>query len=93
MQVYNVNETGVCVVYKPGKVSLAVGRKHVYSVTSGEKGRTHTVVVCVLASGVAIPPLWSTHGNGPVPESMRNGAVPGTLFKYSDNGWITHDIS
>ena len=49
MQVYNVDETGICVVHKPGKVFSAVGRKHVYSLTSGEKGKTHTVVVCVSA--------------------------------------------
>ena len=27
-----------------------------------------------------------------VPESMRNGAVPGTLFKSSENGWISQEI-
>ena len=58
MQVYNVDETGICIVHKPGKVFSAVGRKHVYSVTSGEKGKTHTVVVCVSASGQVIPPLY-----------------------------------
>ena len=92
MQVYNVDETGVCVVHKPGKVFSAVGRKHVYSVTSGERGRTHTVVVCVSASGQTIPPLMIYPRKRAVPESMRNGAVPGTLFKSSDNGWITQDI-
>ena len=27
-----------------------------------------------------------------VPESMRNGAVPGTIFMTSDSGWITQEI-
>ena len=44
MQIYNVDETGITVVQKPGKVFTAVGRKHVYSLTSGERGRTHTYV-------------------------------------------------
>ena len=26
------------------------------------------------------------------PESMQSGAVPGTVFMTSDNGWITQDI-
>ena len=87
MQVFNVDETGICVVHKPGKVFLAVGRKRVYSVTSGEKGKTHTVGVCVSASGHAIPPLMIYPRKQAVPESMRKGAAPGTLFKSSENGW------
>ena len=58
MQVYNIDETGISVVHKPGKIFSAVGRKYVFPffATSGEKGKTHTVVVCVSASGHAIPP-------------------------------------
>ena len=47
MQVYNVDETGISVAHKPGKVLTALGRKHVYSITSGEKGKTHDYSVCV----------------------------------------------
>ena len=92
MQVYNVDETGISVVHKPGKVFSAVGRKHVYSLTSGEKGKTHTVVVCVSASGHAIPPLMIYPRKRVVPESMKIGAVSGTMFMTSDNGWITKEI-
>ena len=92
MQVYNIGETGITVVHKPGKVFSAVGRKHVYALTSSEKGRTHTVVVCASASGHAIPPLMIYPRKRAVPESMQSGAVPGTVFMTSDNGWITQDI-
>ena len=51
-----------------------------HSLTSGEKG---TVVVCVSASGQAIPPLMIYPRKRAVPESLKTGAVPG------DNGWIT----
>ena len=87
MQVYNVDETGITVVHKPGKVFSAVGRKHVYSLTSGEKGKTHTVVACVSASGHAVPPLMIYPRKRAVSESMKVGAVPGTVFTTSDNGW------
>ena len=50
MQIYNIDETGITVVHKPGKVFSELGRKHVYSLTSGERGKTHTVVVCTSAS-------------------------------------------
>ena len=44
MQVYNVDETCITVVHKPGKVFSAVGRKHVYSLTSG---KTYSCGVCL----------------------------------------------
>ena len=92
MQVYNIDETGITVVHKPGKVFSVVGRKHVYSLTSAEKGKTHTVVACVSASGNSIPPLMIYPRKKAVPEGMKIGAVPGTIFMNSDNGWITQDI-
>ena len=39
MLVYNADETGVSVVHKMGKVLAHLGRQHVYSVASGEKGK------------------------------------------------------
>ena len=92
MQVYNIDKTGITVVHKPGKVFSVVGRKHVYSLTSAEKGKTHTVVACVSASGNSIPPLMIYPRKKAVPEGMKIGAVPGTIFMNSDNGWITQDI-
>ena len=41
----------IIVVHKPGEVLAEPGSKKVWFVMSGEKGRTHTVVVCVSASG------------------------------------------
>ena len=63
-----------------------------YSLASGEKGKAHTVVVCVSASGHAIPPFMIYPRKRAVPESMKIGAVPGTIFMTSDNGWITQEI-
>ena len=63
-----------------------------YSLTSAEKGRTHTVVSCVSASGVALPPFIIYPRKRAVPDALKAGALPGTVFKNSDNGWITQDI-
>ena len=63
-----------------------------HSLTSGEKGKTHTVVACVSASGHAIPPLMIYPRKRGIPESMKIGAVPGTIFMTSDNGWIMQEI-
>jgi hypothetical protein len=55
MLIYNIDETGVSVVHKMGKVLAEVVRKMVSSLTSGERGKTHMVITCVSASGFALP--------------------------------------
>ena len=45
------NETGISVVHKPGKVVAELRRRNVYAMTSGDRGKTHTVLSCVSASG------------------------------------------
>jgi len=39
MQIFNVDETGVSIVHKQGKVLAQLGRHHVYAITSAEKGK------------------------------------------------------
>ena len=51
-----------------------------YSLASGEKRKTHTVVVCVSASGHSIPLLTFYPRKHAVPEAARAGAVPGTIL-------------
>ena len=92
MQIFNIDETGISIVHKPSKVICEVGRKHIYSITSAEKGHTHTVVSCVSASGVALPPLMIYPRKKAVPEKLKVGSLPGTIFRNSESGWITQDI-
>ena len=92
MQIYNVDETGVSIVHKPGKIVAEVGHSNVYSITSAEKGKTHTIVTCVSASGYVLPPLMVYPRKKSVPDHLREGAVPNTLFCNSENGWINQDI-
>ena len=70
MQVFNCDETGLSVVHRPGKVVAEVGRRNVYAVTSGEKGKTHTVVSCVSASGYVLPPMRFIHGSSHFQKSL-----------------------
>jgi hypothetical protein len=87
MQIFNVDETGISVVHKPGKVLTELGRRNVWEVTSAERGKTHTVVTCVSASGFSVPPML-IYPRKRLTERLKNGAFPGTLFACSDNGWI-----
>ena len=91
MQIFNIDETGVSVVHKVGKVVAEVGRK-VWSITSGERGKTHTVVTCISASGFVLPPCLIYPRKKAVPENFREGAVPGTLFKSTESGWINQEV-
>ena len=92
MQIYNVDETGVNIVHVPGKVLTEISRKHVYSLTSAEKGRNHTVVICVNAAGSALPPMLIYPRKKPVPEPYQEGAPAGSIFKISENGWINSEL-
>ena len=91
MQIFNIDETGVSVVHKVGKVVAEVGRR-VWSITSGERGKTHTVVTCLSASGFVLPPCLIYPRKKAVSENFREGAVPGTLFKSTESGWITQEV-
>lgn len=56
--IYNVDETGVSSVHKPGKIIAAKGQKQVDKMVSGERGKNITVVCCVSATGRYIPPMF-----------------------------------
>lgn len=57
MQIYNCDETGVAVVFKPGKVMAELGRRNVYAVSADERGKTHTILSCISASGLVLSPM------------------------------------
>ena len=86
MQVYNLDKTGVSVVHKPGKVIAQLGRHNVYAITSAEKGKTHTILACVCATGYVLPPMMIYPRKRSPPDSVREGAIPNTLFCSSENG-------
>ena len=92
MQIYNCDESGITIVHKPGKVVAELGRHYVYALTSVEKGKTHTILSCVSASGLVLPSMMVYQCKKCVPENMREGAVPNTLFGCSGNGWMTSEL-
>lgn len=56
-QIYNLNETEINVVHKPGKVVTEIGQRKVWSIIPAERGKTHTVLTCVSATGQSLPPM------------------------------------
>ena len=89
MFIYNCDKTGISVVHKPGR---ELGRRNVYAITSAEQGKTHTALSCVSASGYVLPPMMIYPRKKSVPDRMKEGAVPGTLFKNSESSWINCEL-
>lgn len=55
MQIYNCDETGVTIVFKPGKVMAELWRRNVYAVSAAEKGQTHTILFVFLLVAFLYP--------------------------------------
>ena len=91
-QIYNVDETRVTIVHKPSKVVAHIGRRNVPSLTSADKGKTHTTLACVSASGQVLAPFMVYPRKQPVPEKMKEGAYPSTVFQVSESGWVTQEL-
>lgn len=92
MQILNCAETGVSIVFKPKKVIAELGKRNVYTISSAEKGKTHTILSCVSATGLIVPPMMIYPRNTCVPDKLKEGAFPKTLFRSSENGWINKEL-
>ena len=90
-RVWNVDETGLSAVHTPGKILAKRGQKQVGKITSGEKGQTMTVVCCVSACGVYIPPMMIFKRQR-MTEILLKGSPPGTIGGASANGWIDSEL-
>lgn len=92
MQIFNCDETGVTIVFKPNKVVAELGKRHVYALSASEKGKTHTVLSCVSATGFMLPPMMIYPRKTSVPDKLKEGAYPNTLFVNSESGWVNAEL-
>ncbi|XP_011859539.1 PREDICTED: jerky protein homolog-like [Vollenhovia emeryi] len=91
-RIYNVDETGMCIVqHKSEKIITLKGKKEVATITSAERGKLITVVVCMNAMGMYIPPLiiWPRKN---MKEELMDGAPAGSIWACHPSGWIQMDI-
>lgn len=91
-QIFIVDEMGVSIVHRPSKVIAQIGQRNMPSLTSADKGKTHTILACVSASGQVIPPFMVYPRKRPVPDKMRIGIYPETVFHVSDSGWTPKEL-
>lgn len=60
--IFNVDESGIQLINKPGKVLAAKGAKDVHVITPREKGETISLVACCSAEGRFLPPVLIMKG-------------------------------
>ncbi|KAJ8944182.1 hypothetical protein NQ318_016162 [Aromia moschata] len=72
-----MDETGIQLINKPGKVVAIKGSKCVHSVTSKEKGEIISLITCNNAEGVFLPPVLIMKGVRSF-DSRLNDLPPGT---------------
>lgn len=90
--IFNVDESGFSTVQKrPQKIVGLKGKRQVGTITSGERGVNTTMVVCVNAAGVYVPPMtifkrkkWN--------DDLKVGAPSGSLVTISDTGYINSEL-
>lgn len=89
-QVINMDESGLPLNPKPLKTLNQRGVKKPSAFTS--LGKTQiTVVGCVSASGICIPPMviWDRKTLSP---ELAKGEVPGTIYGLSKSGWMDMEL-
>lgn len=90
--VYNMDESGFSTVAKKcQKVLAKKGSRAVGGIASGERGVNTTIVCCVSAAGVYVPPMIIFKRKRYTVE-LSNGAPPGTKVVISDSGYITSEL-
>ena len=88
--IFNMDETGMPLEYKPPKGVFARGEKHPVMFSSGNKSQI-TVVGCVSAAGFSMPPMVILDRKH-LPPSFSEGEIPGTIYGLSVNGWIDQEL-
>lgn len=60
--IFNVDESGIQLINKPGKVLITKGAKDVHVITPREKRETVSLIACCNAEGGFLPPVLLMKG-------------------------------
>src|SRR6218665_1431343 len=86
-RVFNVDESRISTVQKPGKILAAKGSKQVGKMTSAERGQNVTIVCAISASRSYIPPdLIFPRKN--MSNALMKGASAGSVGFAVPSGWM-----
>lgn len=90
-RIWNMDESGLTVVHKPGRIVAKKGQKQVGKVTSGEKGKTVTIICSMSASGRYLAPFM-IYPRKKMNEHLLVGCPPGTVGVVTDSGWTDSKV-
>ena len=85
-KVWNMDETGITNVHRPGKVVASKGVHQVAKMTSGERGKTVTLICAMSAAGVHLPPMFISPCKRMM-DHLMHGAPPQSIGHASESGW------
>jgi DDE superfamily endonuclease len=88
--IYNMDESGFSCVQKPQKIIATKGKKNVGTLTSGERGRTVTVVCCMSAAGSFVPPMF-IFPRVRMKQSLMDHSPSGSIGTCTKSGWINEE--
>lgn len=89
-KIWNMDETGITNVQKPSNVVATKGSRAVGKMTSGERGKTTTVLCAMNAAGTYIPPMF-IFARKRFSEVLLNGGPAGCIGTCTSNGWSEGD--
>lgn len=90
-QIWNMDETGITTVQQLQTVIAAKGQKRLDAMTSGERGRTVTVVCAVSAAGSFLPSMFIFPRQRMAASLSTDGPVR-AIYHCSKNGWTITEL-
>jgi len=91
-QVFNTDESGLCMVLKSSKVIALRGSKIVRKLKSAERGENITVIATGNATGTVILPPTVIYRGKTLNEDLMKDAIEGTLFGISKRSFIDDEF-
>jgi hypothetical protein len=90
--IFNMDETGIQLINKPGRVLAAKGSKDVHVLTPKEKGETVSLIACCNAAGYFLPPVVIMKGVNRKSE-FSDGLPPGSeVYMNKKSAYITTEL-
>ena len=90
-RVWNMDETGVTTVQKPGKIVAPKGMRQVGKIRSGERGVWVTLICVCNAAGGFLPPIYIFRRKRMADVLMKD-APPQAVGYSSQNGWTDSEL-
>ncbi|XP_018576511.1 uncharacterized protein LOC108915046 [Anoplophora glabripennis] len=90
--IFNMDETGVQLINKPGKVLATKSAKDVYVLTSKERGENVTVVACCGADGRFIPPTLIFKGVNQKAEYSDGLPAESKVYMNKNSSFINSEL-